>query len=269
MPPTVLSTARTEDEAQDLSAEDLWLEFWTLGGRDAHDRLVLHYTGLVAYVASRLGAAMPNSVDYSDLIQSGVIGLMDAVERFEPERGLKFETYAVARIRGEILDAARAEDWVPRSVRRRARDLDAAAESCRSRLGRTPTSAELAEELGVTSDDVSTTRALASRMRVWALDEVVACGQAGESLSIAETLADPFAELPGDALDRKAERDALWAALGTLNERDRAILVHAYFDGLTLAQIGKLLGVTESRVCQLRARALRELAARLAPQRAA
>ena len=212
MPPTLLSTTRTEDETQDLSVEDLWFAFRATGSREDRDRLVLHYTGLVTYVAARVGAPMPSSVDYSDLIQSGVIGLMDAVARFEPERGLKFETYAVTRIRGAILDGLREQDWVPRSVRKKARDLDAATESCRTRLGRTPTAAELAEELNVTADDSRRhPRPRQPHAGQRAREHHVPRARRGETCPIADTFADPLAEQPGDALEQASRSGrALW-----------------------------------------------------------
>ena len=120
------------------TVDELWSTYHATGSAEARDRVVLHYVGLVTYVASRVGADLPSSVDYSDLIQSGIFGLMDAVDRFEPERGLKFETYAVTRIRGAVIDELRALDWVPRSVRKKARDLEAAIEGCQERLNRTP-----------------------------------------------------------------------------------------------------------------------------------
>ena len=240
-----------------VSLDDLWSAYKTNSDNEARDRLVLHYTGLVTYVASRVGASMPSTVDYSDLIQSGVIGLMDAVARFEPERGLKFETYAVTRIRGAIIDELRALDWVPRSVRKKARDLDAAAEELSGafrshadvgRPGRGPRRhPERARQ----------TRAQMSRMRVVALDELLSTGLSGENVSLAETLADPFAQHRATRW-RSGRARLCRRPWQRWRERDRAVLVQSYIDGLTLAQIGQRLGVTESRVSQIRTKALRE-----------
>lgn len=259
MQSTSLVKRATEALGDVRSVDDLWSEYQSTGSAVARDHLVLHYTGLVTHVASRVGASMPSNVDYSDLIQAGVIGLIDAIERFEPERGLKFETFAVTRIRGSIIDDLRALDWVPRSVRRKARDLHAAAEGFQTREGRMPDSAELAAELQVTVTDVASARSVMVRMHVGELDELLSTSGGGDTLSLADTLADPWAELPGDTLLEQGTREALSMALEQLCERDRAVLVHSYFDGLTLAQIGNLLGVTESRVSQIRTRALRHL----------
>jgi RNA polymerase sigma factor for flagellar operon FliA len=243
--------------------EDVWASYRSSFSAEDRDRLVLHYAGLVTYVASKVGSDLPSSVDYSDLIQSGVFGLMDAVDKFEPERGLKFETYAVTRIRGAIIDELRSLDWVPRSVRKKARDLAAAAEECIQRLNRAPSIEELSDALDVTTDELHRTRSQLSRARIAALDEMLSTGAGDDAVSLAESLADPLAEQPGDALEEHALHDALKAALAELPERERAVLIHSYMDGLTLAQIGQILGVTESRVCQIRSAALKTIRADL------
>jgi RNA polymerase sigma factor for flagellar operon FliA len=263
MPPRTLAARPMQRQDSEASLEALWLEYRTSGSTEARDRLILHYSGLVTYVASRVGASMPSSVDYSDLIQAGVIGLIDSVARFEPERGLRFETYAVTRIRGAIIDELRSLDWVPRSVRKKARDLNAAVDDCQVRLGRTPSSVELAGALDVTPAELNTARAQVRRMRIGSLDELLNAGMGNDNLTLSETLVDPLAERPGDALDEQDLLDSLSAALAMLGERERAVLTHSYIDGLTLAQIGRVLGVTESRVSQIRTKALREVRAHL------
>ena len=267
MTQTLYSTTRAVTRRVER-VDDLWSDYRSTGAVADRDRLVLHYAGLVTYVASRVGADLPSTVDYSDLIQSGMFGLFDAVTKFEPERGLKFETYAVTRIRGAIIDELRALDWVPRSVRKKARDLDAATAECTERLNRVPTVQELCDALDVTEAELHGMRAQVGRTRIAALDEMLSTEVGGERASLAETLADPFAEQPGDAIEAQELHEALQAALANLSERYRTVLVHSYIDGLTLAQIGGILGVTESRVCQLRSAALQairsDLAARLA-----
>src|SRR5947199_479320 len=132
----------------------LWQRFGEDRQQPLRDRLVLHYAPLVKYVAGRVGTGLPAHVDVGDLVQSGIFGLVDAIEKFEPERGLKFETYAMQRIRGAILDDLRSQDWVPRSVRSRARDVERALERLEAKLQRTATDAELAEELEISVDDL-------------------------------------------------------------------------------------------------------------------
>jgi RNA polymerase sigma factor FliA len=250
------SATRAQASRRSECVEDLWSAYQATQSAEARQAIVLHYAGLVTYVATRVGADLPSTVDYSDLIQSGVFGLMNAVDRFEPERGLKFETYAVTRIRGAMIDELRALDWVPRSVRKKARDLASATERCQQRLNRGPTNQELCEELAISATELNHARAQVGRTRMAALDELLSNPVGGEGVSLADTLVDPFDERPGDALDESELHHALRAALAELPERSRAVLVHSYFDGLTLAQIGEILGVTESRVCQLRSHAL-------------
>src|SRR5829696_7376546 len=225
------------------------------------DRLVLHYAPLVKYVAGRIGTGLPPHVDIADLVQSGIFGLVDAIERFEPDRGLKFETYAMQRIRGAILDDLRAQDWVPRSVRSRAREVERAMERFEATLHRTANDAEVAEELGITVDELRDLFAQLQLTSVAALDELIAAGRGAGSL--AETLPDQRAEDPLAAMEDRENRKLLAEAIAQLGERDRTVVTLYYFENLTLAEIGKVLGVTESRVCQLHTRAVLRLRTKL------
>lgn len=229
--------------------------------RDAtlRDRLVLHYAPLVKYVAGRVGTGLPAHVDVADLVQSGVFGLVDAIERFELERGLKFETYAMQRIRGAILDELRAQDWVPRSVRTRAREVERALERLEGRLQRSASDAEVAEELGIALNDLRDVYAQLQLTSVVALDELVAVG----GTSLAETLPDDKVAEPGAVLDSAESRRLLAHAVSQLADRDRVVVTLYYFENLTLAEIGRVLGVTESRVCQLHTRAVLRLRSKM------
>jgi RNA polymerase sigma factor for flagellar operon FliA len=242
----------------------LWRAFGRSRDQSLRDRLVLHYAPLVKYVAGRVGTGLPAHVEISDLIQSGIFGLVDAIEKFEPERGLKFETYAMQRIRGAILDDLRAQDWVPRSVRGKARDLERALERLGAALQRTPTDGELAAELEIELDEL---HELYRRLRltsVMALDELVAAGRGDASL--AETLPDDGAVDPVATLVARDNRRQLADAIAQLGERDRVVVTLYYFENLTLAEIGEVLGVTESRVSQLHTRAVLRLRGALQSQ---
>ncbi|GAA4829151.1 RNA polymerase sigma factor WhiG [Saccharopolyspora rosea] len=242
----------------------LWKAFGERRDQELRDRLVLHYAPLVKYVAGRVGTGLPSHVEISDLIQSGIFGLVDAIEKFEPERGLKFETYAMQRIRGAILDDLRAQDWVPRSVRSRARDVERALERLEARLQRTATDSELAEELELSVEELRELFAQLQMTSVIALDDLIGGGPANASL--AETLPDDRAEDPVAALVDRDSRRQLVEAVGRLSERDRVVVTLYYFENLTLAEIGKVLGVTESRVCQLHTRAVLRLRSKLTEQ---
>jgi RNA polymerase sigma factor FliA len=239
----------------------LWRAFGQHRDATLRDRLVLHYAPLVKYVAGRVGTGLPAHVDIADLVQSGVFGLWEAIDRFEPERGLKFETYAMQRIRGAILDELRAQDWVPRAVRSRARDVERALERLESRLQRSATDAEVAAELGMTVAELRELYAQLQLTSVIALDELIAVGRGGTS--IAETLPDDTVEEPGAFLDSIESRRLLAEAISQLTDRDRVVVSLYYFENLTLAEIGRVLGVTESRVCQLHTRAVLRLRSKM------
>ncbi|TDV39756.1 FliA/WhiG family RNA polymerase sigma factor [Actinophytocola oryzae] len=239
----------------------LWRQFGEQREQLLRDRLVLHYAPLVKYVAGRVGTGLPAHVEVADLIQSGIFGLVDAIEKFEPERGLKFETYAMQRIRGAILDDLRAQDWVPRSVRGRAREVERALERLGAQLRRTPTDGELADELGLSLNELRDVYAQLQLTSVVALDELAAAGRGPTPL--ADILEDQEALDPVALLVDQDNRRQLAQAIAHLAERDRVVVTLYYFENLTLAEIGRVLGVTESRVCQLHTRAVLRLRAKL------
>ncbi|WP_198680446.1 FliA/WhiG family RNA polymerase sigma factor [Lentzea terrae] len=267
--PTAVPTAVTRADAR--SGDDveagivaLWRSYGESHDQGQRDRLVLHYAPLVKYVAGRVGTGLPAHVDVADLIQSGIFGLVDAIEKFEPERGLKFETYAMQRIRGAILDDLRSQDWVPRSVRSRARDVERALERLGAKLQRTPTDRELAAELKIGLAELRELYGQLQLTSVVALDELIAPNKGGSSL--AESLPDDAAEDPVASLVDQDSRRQLADAIAQLAERDRVVVTLYYFENLTLAEIGKVLGVTESRVCQLHTRAVLRLRTKLNEQ---
>ncbi|MGM1062796.1 FliA/WhiG family RNA polymerase sigma factor [Saccharothrix sp. Mg75] len=261
------SESRTADDVE-AGIIALWHKYGESREQGLRDRLVLHYAPLVKYVAGRVGTGLPAHVDVADLIQSGIFGLVDAIEKFEPERGLKFETYAMQRIRGAILDDLRSQDWVPRSVRSRARDVERALERLGASLQRTPTDRELAAELKIGLGELRELYAQLQLTSVVALDELIAAGRnaGGAGSSLAESLPDEGAEDPIASLVDQDSRRQLADAIAQLAERDRVVVTLYYFENLTLAEIGKVLGVTESRVCQLHTRAVLRLRTKLNEQ---
>ncbi len=233
------------EEAAFADIGDLWNEYKFTGDLEIRNRLVLQYSPLVKYVAGRVRSGLPRSVDPADLVSDGVLGLMDAIEKFEPERGLQFQTYAVPRIRGAIIDGIRAVDWVPRSVRRQLRAVDLARTDLEQRLSRTPTEEELAAELQMT---IAALREICERANFLGEDDV-------DDLEAITDVEPGFTE----ALEDEETRALMMAAVHQLPERDKIIIAMYFFEGLTLGEIGLVLGVTESRVCQLRSRATRSL----------
>nr|WP_156914699.1 FliA/WhiG family RNA polymerase sigma factor [Thermocrispum municipale] len=248
----------------DEAIDALWRQFAENPTRSLRDRLLLHYAPLVKYVAGKVGTGLPTHIDTGDLVGSGIFGLVDAIEKFDPSRGWKFETYAMQRIRGAILDDLRSQDWVPRAVRSRAREVERAIERLSGKLNRTPTDEELARELDITVDEL---RDLYGQLRltsVVALEELLSPGR--ESASLVEALQDEDAPDPVSVLVDRDNRRQLADAIAQLTERDRIIVSLYYFESLTLAEIGKVLGVTESRVSQLHTRAVLRLRAKLTEQ---
>ncbi|WP_240157424.1 FliA/WhiG family RNA polymerase sigma factor [Pseudonocardia broussonetiae] len=235
--------------------EQLWDAYLTEPTRPVRDRLLVHYTPLVRAVAHRTAAGLPTYVDIGDLVQSGVFGLIDAVERFDPQRCPRFESYAAQRIRGAILDELRAQDWVPRTIRGRARELERAQERLESRLRRAASDHELAAELGVAPRDLRSVGKHVALVSIDALDD----GAGG----LSELLADDDAPDPMAVIQARETSRQLSIAVAQLGERDRLVVQMYYLENRTLAEIGRHLGVTESRVCQLHTRLVGRLRGRL------
>ncbi|MGZ5291957.1 MAG: RNA polymerase sigma factor WhiG [Actinomycetota bacterium] len=237
----------------------LWVEYKQNASPAIRERLILHYAPLVKYVASRVATGLPASVDQADLVSYGMFGLIDALEKFEPARGNKFETYAIPRIKGAIIDELRAMDWVPRSVRFKAREIEKAYANLESILKRAPTEVEIAERLGFTLRELHDVINQISFVSVLALDELLSVGSdRGEQVSLLDTLADRGVD-PTTGLEGQETRGLLAAAINSLSEREKIVVTLYYFEGLTLAEIGDVLGVTESRVCQIHTKAVGQL----------
>ncbi len=234
----------------------IWHGFKSSGDVDSRERLILHYAPLVKYVASRVATGLPASVDQADLVSYGMFGLIDALQKFEPLRGNKFETYAIPRIRGAIIDELRAMDWVPRSVRFKQREIEKALTDLESMLKRQPTEKELSERLGMSMHELHEVITQISFVSVLALDETVSVGaDRGEKVSLVDTLADKGFD-PSTGVESQETRGLLAAAINELSEREKIVVTLYYFEGLTLAEIGGILGVTESRVCQIHTKAV-------------
>lgn len=223
----------------------------------SRDHLIVHYSPLVKFVAGRVGAGLPSSVDGGDLVSYGVFGLMDALDRFDPTHGVRFETFAAPRIRGAVYDGLRQLDWVPRSVRSKARRIESAIASFEHDEGRSPADGELAERLGISLDELAEWLSAVASTTVGPLDRAVAAGAEPQSVD-RDGERTPSAEMEESEL-----RDAVRAGIGELADRERFVLGLYYDEGLTLAEIGEVLGVTESRVSQIHTRAVLALRARL------
>ena len=213
-------------------------------------------------MAGRVSVGLPSSIEHADLASYGMFGLIDAIEKFDLDKGVKFETYAIARIRGAIIDELRSIDWVPRSVRSKARDVERAITTLETRLRRTPTEEELAAELEMSLKDLRTALSQVSLTSLVALDETFG-SEDDDRQALVDTIQDPRQITPEGTIEEAEQKRLLSESIARMSEREKTVVVLYYFEGMTLAQIGEVLGVTESRVCQLHTKAVLGLRARL------
>lgn len=255
-------------EPEPAAITKLWDDFKATGAIDARNRLVVHYSALVKYVAGRLSTGLPNNIEQADLVSYGMFGLIDAINKFEPERGFKFETYAMSRIRGSIIDELRSIDWVPRSLRAKARAVEKAYTKLEHELLRTPTDAEVADELNTSEADLQAVFTQISFFGLVALEETLSVGdRESGTVKLGDTIPDPGIG-PVGAFEIEETKQILAQVLNRLPEREKIVLTLYYYEGLTLGEIGGILGVTESRVCQIHTKAVIQLRSKLAaPQR--
>jgi RNA polymerase sigma factor for flagellar operon FliA len=234
------------------------LRRYNIGGSALSREEVIHkYLHLVKYVAGRISMHLPSNVDLNDLINDGVFGLMDAIEKFDDGRAVKFETYAVSRINGAILDALRNLDWVPRTVRQRARELDRASEQLETQFGRVPTNEELAEHLGISEGELDRMVQRSRGTSVVSLEELLP-NKSGDGVPLVETLRDEESDVARD-LEHGELRDELVQAVDSLPPQERTVIQLYYFEGKRLREIKGTLGVSESRVSQIHSAAVMRL----------
>ncbi|MBW8826437.1 MAG: RNA polymerase sigma factor WhiG [Acidobacteria bacterium] len=250
------------DDRSDL--DQLWQRLKSDGDTATRDALIVHYSPLVKYVAGRVAVGLPQNVEQADLVSYGIFGLIDAIEKFDLDRGFKFETYAISRIKGAIIDELRSIDWVPRSVRSKARAVEKAYTKLEAEHHRSPSDAELASELGMSDSQLQQTFGQISFIGVVALDEMLSGGggDRGESLTLGDTVAD---STPGPVatFEVREMREILAEAINGMPEREKVVLTLYYYEGLTLAEIGEVLGVTESRVCQIHTKSVLHLRSKI------
>jgi RNA polymerase sigma factor for flagellar operon FliA len=253
-----------ETNVKAIELRDLWRRYKENGDSNARERLVLAYSPLVKYVAGRMSSGLPAHVEEADLISYGLLGLISAIERFEPAREIRFETFAITRIKGSIIDELRSLDWVPRSVRAKAREIERANAKLEHKLHRAPTDQEMAEELEVELEDFQESLMRISNSSVVALDELwTVSDSSGDQVSLLDTIQDESAADPAQEMDLTDMKDRLADSIARLPEREKLVVALYYYENLTLREIGEVLGVTESRVSQLHTKAVLRLKSRL------
>lgn len=243
---------------ENLEHLQLWERLTENGDQEARHRLVETYARMVKYVAGRMAIGLPHYVDHKDLISAGLLGLIQAIDHYDYRRGNKFETYAIPRIRGAILDELRSQDWFPRSLRRKARQLEDALTSLEMALGRTPTDEELAGELGIDRDELAAMMDEVAVATIVSLD-ADSSEEDEHATCLGDYLADertPDIETSVSAAEMKS---LIVGSLEELTDKEQLVLVLYYYEELTLKEIGEILDVTESRVCQIHTKAILRL----------
>lgn len=252
------------DNPKPADLTEVWRRYKEESDVAARDQLILAYSPLVKYVAGRMGSNLPAHVEDGDLISYGLLGLIGAIERFDPSRNIKFETYAVSRIRGSIIDELRALDWVPRSVRSWARKVETAITQLENELMRAPSDEEVAAFLELTVEAFLDIVSQISSSGIVALDEFWnVSGSDQDRVNLIDTIEDSAAPDPSSAYRVQAVKETLASAIQRLPERERIVIGLYYYEGFTLKEIGEVLGVTESRVSQLHTKAILRLRGRI------
>ena len=240
----------------DGELESLWAEYFRdKSVKKVRDALIVQYLYLTRYVVGRVKVALPPTFSIEDISSYGVEGLIDAIEKFSPNKGARFETYALMRIRGNIIDKIRSQDFLPRSARKKIKDVKVAQEDLRQKLGRQPTSSEIGEVLGIEKEKVD--QILSEDTSITSLYDKR--GSSEESLEIIDTIQDTKSLTPHEEMEEKDVKKELEIALKKLPERERMIMVLYYHENMTLKEIGEAIEVSESRVCQLHAQAIMKL----------
>ncbi len=253
----------TETVYENKTEDELWALYRENKDPRIRDKFVKQYAPLVKYVAGKVAIGMPHNVEFDDLVGFGVFGLFDAIEKFDPEKHVKFKTYAVTRIRGAIFDELRSIDWVPRSVRQKSREVEDVIHKLETSLGRTATDREIATELGVSLKDFQKLMLKISGTSVLSLNDVWYTGEDSDKVSIAESIESPQSLNPDTIVEKDEIKRVIIDAINELPDKEKKVLVLYYYEDLTLKEIGKVLEVTESRVSQLHTKAIMRLRAKL------
>lgn len=243
--------------------EDLWLDYKKNKNPAIRDFFIKQYAPLVKYVAGKLAVGMPSNVEFDDLVGFGVFGLLDAIEKFEPDKNVKFKTYAVTRIRGSIFDELRSMDWVPRSVRQKTREIETTVVELEAKLGRTASDSEIASAMGMSEADFQHTLFKISGTSILSLNDVWYSGDDSDRISIGDSIESPSSLNPDVIVEKEEVKRVIVQAIEELPEKEKMVLVLYYYEDLTLKEIGQVLNVTESRVSQLHTKANLRLRAKL------
>lgn len=244
---------------------DLWKEYRATKKKEIKDYLVEKYSPLVKHVAGKVAIGMPQNVEFDDLVSYGVFGLLDAIEKFDPAREIKFKTYAMTRIRGSIFDELRSVDWIPRSIRQKAKQLEQTIGMLENNAGGQPVSDEqIAKEMNfATVEEYNTFLTKISGISLISLNDIWFLGDENDEVSFMETLESPANMNPDVIIEKEEIKSVIVEAIKTLPEKEKKVIVLYYYEDLTLKEIGEVLEVTESRISQLHTKAVMRLRSKL------
>jgi len=255
--------ARSIAEMTGQQLSEIWAEYTKTRSKKIRDALIGNYVYLVRYVAGKMSMSVPPSVEIDDLVSSGVVGLMDAIEKYDPGRDTKFETYAVSRIRGAIVDDLRSLDWVPRSVRRKARLLEDAYSFLEGELHRPASDEEISNRLNISMDDLRAITEEVASAGLLSLDDFVGNQDGERTTRVVDLVCSKNGDSPSSSIEVEEMREVLAKSIINLPEKERTVLALYYYEDMTLKEIGRTLGVSESRVSQIHTKAMLRLKGRL------
>jgi RNA polymerase sigma factor for flagellar operon FliA len=253
----------TEPVLAEKNEDDVWRKYRKSKDPAIRDYLIKKYAPLVKYVAGKVAVGMPHNVEFDDLVGYGVFGLFDAIEKFDPDKHVKFKTYAVTRIRGSIFDELRSIDWVPRSVRQKTREIEETITGVEAQLGRAATDLEIANALHVSVNEFQDLMLKISGTSIMSINDVWHGGDESDKISIVESIESPASLNPEVIVEKDEIKKVIVQAISELPEKEKKVLVLYYYEDLTLKEIGEVLAVTESRVSQLHTKAIMRLRTKL------
>ncbi len=237
----------------------LWRRYKRVGSESLREDLIKRYLYLVKFVAGRVAVGLPSNVEFGDLVSYGILGLLDAIEKYDPEQGNKFETYGVSRIRGAIMDELRKLDWAPRLLRKKARDAEKKVRELEERYGRPATDEELADSLGVSVEEIGNLYQAVSSASFLPLDEMWENEDGNKPMSRLQLVPDALSQDQMDGIQKNEVRELIASAIEELPEKEKLVVVLYYYENLTLKEIGAVLNVSESRVCQIHSKVMLRL----------
>lgn len=234
-----------------IPEKELWEKYKKNNSPEIREYFIVKYAPLTRYVAGKISSALPNHIEFEDIVGYGVFGLLDAIDKYEPDKGVQFNTYAVTRIRGAIYDELRSIDWVPRSIRQKTRQVEEAISNLEAKLGRSASNEEIAGSLGMNVADYDDLLLKISNSSIISLTSAKYPDEKNENGSLGDTIEAPSAYNPDIIVEREEVKKIVIQAINELPDREKKVLIMYYYEDMTLKEIGKVLNVTESRVSQI------------------